>query len=188
MIVIGKYPSLERQWNKLMYAFFNYLPMQYKKVTPRDWRIRRLVWNFKDGRDFEYVARITADTMVKFWGNETVNIVFICVPASSEEKNERRYKNFSIRVCALSGAMNGFNYIKIEGSRFAIHDKHIKKNVQQYQKVSFDESFFKGKKVLIFDDILTKGFSYARFALKLEKLGAEILGGFFLGKTIFNDR
>ena len=80
------------------------------------------------------------------------------------------------------------NYIKIEGSRFAIHDKHIKKDVQQYQKVSFDESFFKGKKVLIFDDILTKGFSYARFALKLEKLGAEILGGFFLGKTIFNDR
>ena len=34
------------------------------------------------------------------------------------------------------------------------------------------------------DDILTKGFSYARFACQLEKLGGEVLGGFFLGKTV----
>ena len=48
----------------------------------------------------------------------------------------------------------------------------------------FDKRFFKGKKCLVFDDILTQGHSYARFACALETLGAEVLGGYFLGKTI----
>ncbi len=29
----GQYPSLERQWRKLMYAFYQYYPMQFKKVS-----------------------------------------------------------------------------------------------------------------------------------------------------------
>ena len=44
---------------------------------------------------------------------------------------------------------------------------------------------FKGKKVIVFDDILTKGFAYAIFANKIEKLGAEVLGGLFIGKTVY---
>ncbi|MBS5217835.1 MAG: hypothetical protein KHY61_07065, partial [Sutterella wadsworthensis] len=36
--------------------------------------------------------------------------------------------------------------------------------------------FFRGKKILVFDDILTKGFSYARFACQLEKIGGHPSG------------
>lgn len=46
----GQYPSLERQWRKLMYAFYQYYPMQFKKVSQRDWQVRKLIWDFKDGR------------------------------------------------------------------------------------------------------------------------------------------
>ena len=88
----GKYPSLERQWRKLMYAFYDYLPMQYKNASARDWQIRHLVWDFKDGRAYESVAEITASALVRFFGKETRNIVFACVPASSAAKNEKRYK------------------------------------------------------------------------------------------------
>ena len=49
---------------------------------------------------------------------------------------------------------------------------------------NFDESFFKDKKVLVFDDILTQGTSYARFSCTLENMGAEVLGGYFLGRTL----
>ena len=58
------------------------------------------------------------------------------------------------------------------------------KSLQKVQVIEFDKDFFRGKKILVFDDILTKGFSYARFACKLEKIGGEVLGGFFLGKTV----
>ena len=50
--------------------------------------------------------------------------------------------------------------------------------------MNFDESFFKDKKVLVFDDILTQGTSYARFSCTLENMGAEVLGGYFLGRTL----
>lgn len=38
-----------------------------------------------------------------------------------------------------------------------------------------------------FDDVLTQGYSYARFACALEKMGAAVLGGYFLGKTILGN-
>lgn len=78
-----------------------------------------------------------------------------------------------------------YDHIHVEGERLAVHEKFDQKKLQLVQVIEFDKEFFKGKKVLCFDDILTKGFSYARFALQLEKLGAEILGGFFIGKTQF---
>ncbi len=40
------------------------------------------------------------------------------------------------------------------------------------------------REILMTDLGLTKGFSYARFACQLEKIGGEVLGGFFLGKTV----
>ena len=52
----GQYPSLERQWRKLMYAFYQYDPMQFKKVSQRDWQVRKLIWDFKDGRAYKAVA------------------------------------------------------------------------------------------------------------------------------------
>ena len=61
------------------------------------------------------------------------------------------------------------------------------KEPRRYRKVeviNFDESFFKDKKVLVFDDILTQGTSYARFSCTLENMGAEVLGGYFLGRTL----
>lgn len=123
--------------------------------------------------------------MIKCFGSEVKNIVFACIPASSAAKNEIRYKEFAAMVCRLTGAINAYDHIHVEGERLAVHERFDQKKLQLVQVIEFDKEFFKGKKVLCFDDILTKGFSYARFALQLEKLGAEILGGFFIGKTQF---
>ena len=77
-----------------------------------------------------------------------------------------------------------FSYIRVSGDRLAVHEKFDRKSLQKVQVIEFDKDFFHGKKILVFDDILTKGFSYARFACQLEKIGGEVLGGFFLGKTV----
>lgn len=79
--------------------------------------------------------------------------------------------------------MNGYNAIKVEGSRMAIHETKAGKSVQNAETITFNADFFNGKRVIIFDDILTKGRSYAQFATAIEQLGAEVLGGLFLGKT-----
>ena len=80
--------------------------------------------------------------------------------------------------------VDGYNAIQIEGARLAIHETKCSKKIDKVQVIKFKERFFNGKKVLLFDDILTRGFSYARFACELESFGAEVVGGYFLGRTL----
>ena len=40
----------DKQWGKMMYNFFDYLPTKYKNASKRDWDIRRMIWDFKDGK------------------------------------------------------------------------------------------------------------------------------------------
>ena len=56
------------------------------------------------------------------------------------------------------------------------------------QVIDCDEAFFRNKSCLLFDDIITQGVSYANFANLLERFGANVLGGFFLGKTYYKVR
>ena len=180
----SKYPSLDRQWHKMMFSFFEYLPMQYPQATEREWQIRKMIWSFKDGKSYLNVAWMIANKLHQVFGDDVKNIVFACVPASSADKNELRYKGFASAVCKFSGAINAYEHIRVSGERLAIHEKFDSKSLQKVQVIEFDKDFFRGKKILVFDDILTKGFSYARFACQLEKIGGEVLGGFFLGKTV----
>lgn len=122
--------------------------------------------------------------MVRTFGKEAENIVFCCIPASSGAKNEIRYRDFSAEVCRLTGAVNAYDHIKVSGERLAIHESKSGKRVQNVQTVDFDTDFFRGKRILVFDDVLTLGFSYARFACRLETFGASVVGAFFLGRTL----
>lgn len=68
----------------------------------------------------------------------------------------------------------------------AIHETANGKHIEDTEVISFDADFFQGKQVIVFDDIITRGYSYAKFACQLEKFGASVLGGLFLAKTIIH--
>lgn len=103
--------AISSQWQKPMFSFYNYVPMKYQ-ATPKEWDVRKFIWNFKEGRQ------------------------------------EKEFSSCSV--------------------------------------ISFDRDFFNGKRVILFDDIVTRGLSYARFAAQLEYFGAEVMCGVFLGKTLLN--
>ena len=69
--------------------------------------------------------------------------------------------------------------------RLAIHERGRagEKSLSHVSVMDFDVPFFKGKEVIVFDDIITTGGSYALFAEAVEKHGAHVVGGLFLGKT-----
>lgn len=175
--------SWKNQWSKLMYSFFDYLPTKYE-ANNREWSIRKMIWEFKDGKRSLAVAELVAKKMREQFGKECENVTLACIPASSSAKNELRYKTFAEEVARLTGCKNAYQAIGIEGGRLAIHESKGAKTVQNVEVIRFDEQFFRAKKVLVFDDILTQGTSYARFACALENMGAEVLGGFFLGRTL----
>ena len=180
--------SILRQLRKIKVCFFRYYPVRIKNVGLEQQIARQLIWDFKDGKEFEQVALKTASELKAQFEENVKNIVFCCVPASSAEKNEIRYKAFSERVCELSGAINGYNHISVQGNRLAVHEHHTEKSISEVQVIDFDKTFFNGKKCLCFDDIITRGVSYATFANQLEQFGAEVLGGFFLGRTSYKVR
>ncbi|WP_289292821.1 phosphoribosyltransferase [Bacteroides sp. 41_26] len=177
--------AINRQFRKFMFTAFNYLPTRYK-ANAEQWKVRNFIWAFKDGQEWACngAANIVATQILKRYGNAAKEMVFACVPASSEQKNRIRYNHFSELVCRATGMQNAFWHITVETDRIAIHEIEKGEQVQRDSILSFDQEFFAGKKVFVFDDIITKGFSYARFASMIESFGACVLGGIFLAKTI----
>ena len=65
-----KYPSLEKQWKKMMFSFFPYQSMKHKYATKEEWRVRKLIWAFKDGKEYVNVAHLVANKLVQLYGEE----------------------------------------------------------------------------------------------------------------------
>ena len=63
--------------------------------------------------------------------------------------------------------------------------KHISKNtdIDQSSNIEIDRKFFRGKKVLVFDDICTSGKTSQNFIEQMEKAGAKVKMAMFLAKT-----
>ena len=89
--------TLKTQLSKKLVWFCKYFPVRIKNVGADAVEARRLVWAFKDARDnaFEQVAQMTASHLAAEFGERVKNMVFVCVPASTQAKNESRYKMFS---------------------------------------------------------------------------------------------
>ena len=85
--------SIKKQLSKRMDFFLKYFPVRVRNVGEDAVEARQLIWAFKDARDnaFEKVARMTATHLIKICGEKIKDIVFVCVPASTQDKNESRY-------------------------------------------------------------------------------------------------
>ena len=175
--------QFKAQWEKPMFTFFDYLPTKYE-AKKDEWKVRKLIWDFKEGKRSKAVAKLVATQMRKQFGSTCDTLVFACIPASTPESNALRYEEFAEEVCRLTGARNAYKAIRVEGERLAIHETKCGKSITTVNTIDFDREFFNGKRVVLFDDVITRGFSYARFACELEYFGAEILGGYFLGRTL----
>ena len=49
--------------------------------------------------------------------------------------------------------------------------------------IEFDEEWFRGKAVIVFDDVITRGISFGMYANQLESFGANVIEGIFLART-----
>lgn len=178
----------QKQLGKKMIHFLKYFPVRIKNVGMDAIMARKLIWNFKDGNDnaYEVVAEMTASKLVDEYGDEVKDMVLVCVPASSQSLNEKRFKLYCEKVSDLCSIHNGYEHIKILSSRAAVHEKNRKKDKsREEQTINVDADYFKGKDVVVMDDVVTTGLSYAKFADKLEEYGANVLGGLFLGRTSY---
>lgn len=170
----------------------NYYPTTCEfEANDEEWDDRYTVWNFKNtpGKTDEDDHQATLDDVIPriksklcstFGESSLKYLTLVCIPASSSVKTELRYKEFSERLCEETGMENAYSHLSVTK---ASEEKKFGGHGIMTNNISFDEDFFKGKYVLLFDDVITKGESMLRFKLKMERLGAIVVCGFSIGKT-----
>lgn len=172
------------------YALYDYVPQRFLGRVPLEQKIlNMMILGFKDGRNV--YSRIFARQMARALSEiDMSDVVVVCVPASTRYSHVRRWKQFSAMLCRLTGAIDGFDRVQVSGSRRRAHitgECELATNIKHY--VHIDADFFRGKKVLVIDDIYTTGQSSTAFIGAMQAAGASVVMAMFLAKTrLFSSR
>lgn len=102
--------GMKAQMDKKKAFFLKYFPSRIRKVREEAKAARKLIYAFKDARDDAYkeVAKMVVSYLEKEYREKVRDMVFLCVPASRQEANKSRYKEFCKEVSRLSGIVNGY--------------------------------------------------------------------------------
>ena len=164
--------------------FFDYYPTsKYDEtdLSKEQLSSRSFIWGFKDGKNY-YQTR-AVEMVSEFFSNSGLKqfaskLVLVCSPASSSMSNMVRYRFFSEEVCQKTGMTNGFNHIEVTG---IATPKHLGgKGCVDFEA---EKSFFSGKYVILFDDLVTSGGTISLTKRRLEAVGARVIGLISLGQT-----
>lgn len=126
------------------------------------------VMQFKQGNGQELPIKLVEDRINSFGlqlpNVDKSNIALVCLPASKKADNEIRFRNFSNHVCSDLGIQNGFDHLTIINEKDEKHSRDaIKPDWDMENDLRFDVNFFAGKKVILFDDIVTSKYTMRSF-------------------------
>lgn len=189
--------SCVSSWDSLICGLkYSYLLNYYPttccfEATQSEWNDRWTVWNFKNTPDKtsetehqealdDVIPRIKEILINTFGQANLSKLTLACIPASNQINTKRRYEEFSNRLCHETGLINSYEKIKVIHERNA---RHTGGTGLQTKFLSFDESFFKDRYVILFDDVITRGDSMCIFRRKMESLGTTVIAGLSIGKT-----
>ncbi|MBR8803429.1 hypothetical protein [Porphyromonas levii] len=170
--------------------YFNYYPYRDYKyfATAEMWSTWKLVWGFKNDplrisssdhlRSLEEVINLVKDTLRTTFGSDTKYLTLVCISASTQEKNELRFKEFANRVCSDLNMYNAYDQIKVNVGGSA---RHL--GGTGATKKSYNQSYFKGKYVVLFDDVRTTGASIEKEKNTLESMGAQVICAITIAQT-----
>ena len=162
-----------------LYFFYWYYPTRFTNISSVSQNVRSLVYRFKDGLAHNSVADcVQSKLRSTFTNSDLSSFTFVCIPASTISVNKARYESFSNDVCSALGMRNAFPHIHI--TREKTPSRLGGTDSAEY---AFDSSFFNGAKVVLFDDIVTRGHSIMQFKAALEGLGATIVCALSIGRT-----
>lgn len=165
------------------YYIKEYLPKRYTADIQQE-EDREECYAFKDGILSESVKNSFLGKIKEITSGKTNGWVICFIPASTA-------LNTKVRFSKLADAIRNAGY---EVERDAIFNKydtesgHIAgKTGNPIESFGFDGVKVSGKKVILIDDIITRGTTFNMASSKLMELGAISVIGLFLAKTINPD-
>lgn len=173
-------PDIRRESMKVYYLM-DYLPVRYEG-TPEQINARRAIFNFKDGCCPSLVINGLSRGIKQLKDNNTV----VCfVPASSHDKTIIRYRAVASCLANLTGV--SCSYTAISKTTDSESGHLAGKSSNPASDFEFDSSFFRGKKVILIDDVMTRGRTLNDTARRLKEAGAASVVGLVVGLTINPD-
>lgn len=166
------------------YYLHDYYPTRIKNTDEHQKRVSNLIFRFKEGGYCgELVAQILTLCLkhAGFSGNRK-DTVLIPIPASTRERQRKRFPVVCHYLSKWLGIMDGFRVVWIAEDREQMKGKGTDKDV--LANLRFTRRHVRNKHVVLLDDILTTGESFRQIQRRLEKLGAVSVIGVFLGKTV----
>ena len=162
-----------------------YLPTRYS-ATYSQREDRSAVYRFKDtgiceGRIFDGFVNI----IKQIAGNNKSDYVICFIPASSQSKTYTRYSSLATRLENATGVKACFGAIKRSVDKASGYLNG--KSGNPIEGLSYDSSYFRGKKVILIDDVITRGRTFCMTANELLDRGAIDVVGLFVAKTINPD-
>ncbi len=168
---------------KNIYNITEYLPVRYD-ATLKQQQDRDMCFNFKDGILSPTVKDAFLRKANEITKGEKAGWTICFIPASTSDKTKRRFSK-------LAAAFKEVGYSVKENAIFNEYDTeagHINgKSSNPIASFGFDKNAVMGQKVILIDDIITRGQTFNMTADKLEALGASSVAGLFLAKTINPD-
>jgi predicted amidophosphoribosyltransferase len=161
-----------------------YLPTRYE-ASESEWNNRHTVWNFKDGDCSQAVLNNLAEVIRKECSMNPSGCAIYFIPASTSWKTINRYSFVARQLNAKTGMSASLSAIS---RRLDSEAGHLcGKTSNPTEEFIFDSSVFRGKKVILIDDVITRGRTFVQTANKLMQNGASSVVGLFVAKTVNPD-
>ena len=161
----------------------DYLPVRYQ-ANAQQLADRQTCYNFKDGNLNDEVKSGFLNKIQEITNGENTGWAICFIPASTKSKTQTRYKKLAEAIQA-SGYKVAIDAIYNEHDHEAGH--LTGKTGNPIEGFGFNTSGIAGKKIIVIDDIITRGKTFQMVAEKLMAMGATTVTGLFLAKTINPD-
>ena len=161
----------------------DYLPVRYQ-ANAQQLADRQTCYNFKDGYLNDEVKSGFLNKIQEITNGEKTGWAICFIPASTKSKTQTRYKKLAEAIQA-SGYKVAIDAIYNEHDHEAGH--LTGKTGNPIEGFGFNTSGIAGKKIIVIDDIITRGKTFQMVAEKLMAMGATTVTGLFLAKTINPD-
>lgn len=163
-----------------------------ENVTPSQKSVRETVYSFKDKFNSKSPTQImSARTTVcnavcsvinKLYPGEQHNLWFCTAQASTPESATKRFRYFCQMVSSASGVNDGFDLIDVTGSKASASTGGGTRG--DISNLSFNPARINGKRIILFDDIITSGKTMAAIRNALLRNGAVSVDCIAYGRTV----
>lgn len=166
------------------YYTMEYLPTRYA-ASQNDWDNRRAVWDFKDGICSEAIINSLVRHINSIVCGSKSGYIICFIPASTSYKTSNRFGSVARRLAERTGVQATLNAITKSSDSESGHIAG--KSCNPTADFDFNSSCFRGKNVILIDDVITRGRTFYDTAVKLENNGARSVTGLFVAKTVNPD-